>query len=52
MNAPDIFAQARPILSLLGSIAICAGVIDAANLANIPGAGIETAVLGFLVKHI
>lgn len=52
MNVPDLFGQARPLLSLLGSIAICAGLLDFANLVNVPGSGLETAIAGFLVKHI
>jgi len=52
MNAPDIFGQLRPLLSLAGSIAICAGLLDFAGLVNVPGSGLETAVAGFLVKHI
>jgi hypothetical protein len=52
MNIPDIFGQFRPLLSLAGSILIAAGLIDYANLANIPGSGLETAVAGFLIKHI
>ena len=52
MNAPDIFGQVRPFLSLAGSLLIVAGVIDGFDLANIPGDGVKTAILGFLVKHI
>jgi hypothetical protein len=52
MNIPDVFGQFRPLLSLLGSLAIACGLIDYANLANIPGNGLETAVAGFLVKHV
>lgn len=49
MNIPDVFG---PVLSLLGSIAICAGLLDFANVLNIPGNGLETAVAGFLAKNI
>ena len=52
MQIPDLFSQFRPLLSLVGSLAIIAGIADVANIANIPGSGMETAVLGFLVKHI
>jgi hypothetical protein len=52
MNIPDIFGQVRPLLSFAGSLAIAFGLVDYANLANIPGSGLETAVAGFLAKHI
>lgn len=52
MNIPDLFGQFRPIFSLIGSIAICAGLLDFASVLNVPGSGLETAIAGFLVKHI
>lgn len=52
MNAPDIFGQVRPLLSLAGSIAICIGLVDFAGFGNIPGSGLETAVAGWLAKNI
>lgn len=52
MNAPDLFGQVRPILAIAGSIAICAGLLDFANLVNVPGSGLETAVAGYLAKQI
>ena len=52
MNIPDIFGQIRPVLSLIGSIAICAGLLDFASVLNVTGSGLETAIAGFLVKHI
>ena len=52
MNAPDVFGQVRPFLSLAGSIAIVIGLIDFAGLGNIPGSGLETAVAGFLAKNV
>ncbi len=52
MNAPDIFGQVRPILSLAGSIIIAVGLIDYAGVGNIPGDGLYTAFAGWLTKQI
>jgi len=52
MNADQLFGQIRPILSLAGSILIAVGLVDFAGFGNIPGNGLETAVAGFLLKHI
>lgn len=52
MQIPDILGQFRPLFQLAGSIAIIVGLIDFAGLGNIPGSGLETAVAGFLAKHI
>lgn len=52
MQLPDVLGQFRPLLSLVGSIVILAGLIDFAGFANIPGSGLETAVAGFLAKNV
>lgn len=52
MNADQILGQVRPLLHLAGSIAIAVGLLDFANVLNIPGNGLETAVAGFLAKNI
>ncbi len=52
MNADQILGQLRPILSLVGSIVIAVGLIDYMGWGNIPGSGLETAVAGFLLKHV
>jgi hypothetical protein len=53
MQTPDIFAQMRPILSLVGSIIIAAGLLKFAGV-QIPvsGSGLEIAVAGWLLKQI
>mgnify|MGYP006058757567 CR=1 FL=1 len=49
----DIFAQIRPALSIVGSLLIAAGLLDAAGV-NIPqvGDGLRLAVSGYLLKAI
>lgn len=52
MQLPDVLGQFRPLLSLVGSIVIIAGLLDVAGFVNVPGAGLETALCGFLAKNI
>ena len=53
MTADQVFGQLRPVLSLVGSLAIAAGLLKFYGV-NIPitGSGLEIAVSGFLIKHI
>lgn len=53
MTSDQIFGQLRPILSLIGSVIIAAGLLKFFGV-NIPisGSGLELAVAGFLLKHI
>lgn len=53
MNADAIFGQARPILSLAGSILIGVGLLKFFGI-NIPMGfpGLELAVAGYLMKAI
>ena len=48
-----IFGQLRPLLSLVGSVVIIAGVLKYFGV-NIPvsGSGLELAAIGFLIKNI
>lgn len=47
MQLPDIFGQFRPLLSLVGSLVIVAGLAKFAGV-NVPisGSGLEIAVAG------
>ena len=53
MNADQVFGQLRPILQLVGSILIVAGLLKFFGL-NIPinGSGLEIAIAGYLTKAI
>lgn len=53
MNADQIFGQARPILQLIGSALIAAGLLKFFGV-NVPisGSGLEIAVAGYLAKSI
>ena len=53
MTSDQIFGQLRPILGLIGSVIIAAGLLKFFGV-NIPisGSGLEIAVAGFLLKHI
>lgn len=53
MQVDTALAQIRPVLSLIGSVIIAAGLLDFAGV-NIPqiSDGIRLAVAGFLLKHV
>ena len=53
MNAPDIFGQARPFLSLIGSIIIAVGLAKFFGLnIGIGYDGLQLAVAGWLLKNL
>jgi hypothetical protein len=53
MSVDQALGQARPILSLIGSIIIAVGlaVFWFGLGINVPGSGLEFAASGFLLKH-
>ena len=53
LSADAIFGQLRPILSLVGSILIAAGILKFFGV-NVPigSGGLEIAVAGYLMKSI
>ncbi len=53
MNADAIFGQARPLLQLLGSVLIVAGLLKLCGL-NVPinVSWWELGLAGFLCKHV
>lgn len=53
MNPDATLASARPVLSLIGSIIIAAGLLKFAGI-SIPthGSGLEIAVAGWLLKQV
>jgi hypothetical protein len=53
MTSDQIFGQLRPILLLIGSVLIAAGLLKYFGV-NIPlsGSGLEIAIAGYLIKQI
>ena len=53
MDINQALGQVRPILSLVGSAIIAAGLLKFFGV-NVPisGSGIELAAAGFLLKHV
>lgn len=53
LNIDQVFGQLRPLLQLVGSLMIIAGLLQWFGV-NIPvtGNGLELAVAGFLAKNI
>lgn len=53
MNVPNIFGEARPLLSLIGSIVIIVGLLKffGVNIGIGPD-GLQLALAGFLIKAI
>ena len=53
MTSDQIFGQLRPILSLIGSVIIVAGLLKFYGVQiPISGGGLEIAVSGWLLKNI
>lgn len=53
MQLPDVFAQLRPLLSVVGSVIIAAGLLKFAGVQiPISGSGLEIAVAGWLTRNI
>lgn len=53
MNFDQAMGQIRPILSIIGSVLIVAGLLKFFGMAiPIQGGGLEIAVAGFLMKSI